>query len=220
MDAGCGNCQGQGANRVSIHDNVIGDNLNLGSLSGTTTGDGMELMSVPDSTGQGLNQLNNVDISHNTIVKAVRSLAIVGASAGELHNWTMQNNIWTFGLYGIGPIGNAGGCDTPYGWGSNNLNGILNACVSNWTVDHNAVFNWNGGAPGQNWPTNGSGQGNFFFTGNSAVGFTAYGNGNSGFNPGNYALTTSSPLHNAASDGKDIGADVATLLTVISGVRQ
>jgi hypothetical protein len=218
MDAGCTTCQAQGANRVSIHDNVIGDDLNLGNISSTSTGDGMELMSAPDSTGQGLNQLNNVEISHNTIVRAIRSLMIFGASNGELHNWTMQNNIWTYGLYGVGPIG--GGCDAPYGWGTDNFHGILSACVSNWTVDHNAVFNWNGGALGLNWPTNGTGSGNFFFAGNGGVGFTNYGTGDSGFNPANYALTTSSPLHNAGSDGKDLGADIATLMTMISGVRK
>ena len=220
MDAGCPNCQAQGANRVSIHDNVIGDDLNLGSLGSTTTGDGMELMSVADSSGRGLNQLNNVNISHNTIVKAIRSLMIFGAGSGEMHNWTIQNNLWTYGLYGVGPIGNGGGCDTPYGWGTDNFYGILNACVSSWTVDHNAVFNWAGGASGANWPSNGSGSGNFFLTGSSGVGFTNYGTGNSNFNPGNYSVTTSSPLHNAGSDGKDIGADTATLQTVISGVRE
>jgi hypothetical protein len=82
------------------------------------------------------------------------------------------------------------------------------------------VFNWNGGTLGSKWPSNGSGSGNFFFTGNSGVGFTNYGTGNSNFNPGNYAVTTSSQLHNAASDGTDIGADVTTLMKVISGVRQ
>lgn len=220
MDAGCSNCQAQGANRISIHDNLVGDNLNLGSLTGTNTGDGMELMSVPDSTGQGLNQINNVNISHNTIVRAIRSLMIFGASAGEMHNWTMQNNLWTYGNYGVGPIGNPGGCDTPYSWGTNNFNAILNACVASWTVDHNAVFNWNGGATGLNWPTNGSGSGNFFFTGSSGVGFTNYATGNSNFNPANYALTTASPLHNAASDGTDVGADISTLQSMISGVRQ
>jgi len=220
MDAGCSSCQAQGANRISIHDNLIGDNLNLGNLSGTNTGDGMELMSVADSTGQGLNQINNVNISHNTIVRAIRSLMIFGANAGQLHNWTMQNNLWTYGNYGVGPIGNAGGCDTPYGWGSDNFNAILNACVSSWTVDHNAVFNWNGGTTGLNWPTNGTGSGNSFLTGSSSVGFASYGTGNSNFNPGNYALTTSSPLHNAASDGKDIGADISTLANMIAGVRQ
>jgi len=220
MPMGCSTCQSQGGDRISIHDNVIGDNMNLGSLSSTSTGDAMEVMAVADSTGKGLNQLNNIDISHNTFVRAIRGLTIFGGGpAGQMHNWTMQNNIWPFGTYGFMDIGNAGSCDAPYGV-SNSAYAILTACVTNWTVDHNAVFNWNGGTLGAKWPTNGSGSGNFFFTGSSGVGFTNYGTGNSNFNPSNYALTTSSTLHNAASDGTDIGADVNTLLSVISGVRQ
>ena len=205
--------------RISIHDNLIGDNMNLGSLSSSGSGDGMEIMTAPDSTGQGLNQLNNIKISHNTFVKAIRSLAIFGGGSGEMHNFVMQDNIWHFGTYGFIDIGLAGGCDTPYG-ASNCAYAILNACVSNYSVDHNVVFNWNGGTLGSKWPTNGSGSGNFFFAGNSGVGFTNYGTGDSGFHPANYALTTGSPLHNAGSDGRDIGADIATLLTLIAGVRQ
>jgi len=212
MDAGCPSCQAQGANRISIHDNVIGDNLNLGNLASSSTGDGFEVMTSPDSTGQGLNQLNNVNISHNTFARAIRGLTIFGGGIGQMHNWTMQNNIWAYGNYGFMYIGFAGGCDTPY---PGNAAAILNACVSNYTVDHNAVFNWNGGALGSNWPS-----GNLFFTGSSGVGFTNYASGNSGFNPANYQVMTSSPLHNAGSDGQDIGADIPTLLTMISGVRK
>lgn len=219
MPAGCPTCQTQGGDRISVHDNVIGDNMNLGNLASSSTGDSIEILTVPDSTGRGLNQLKNINISHNTFVKAIRSITIFGGGTSEMYNFTMQNNIWAFGNYGWADIGNAGGCDAPYGF-TNNAYGILTACVSNWTVDHNAVFNWNSGTLGSKWPTNGSGSGNFFFTGSSGVGFTNYGTGNSNFNPGNYALTTSSSLHNAASDGKDIGADVTTLLSVISGVRQ
>jgi len=217
MPMGCSTCQSQGGDRISIHDNVIGDNLNLGNLSSSSTGDSMEILAVPDSTGRGLNQLNHLDISHNTFVRAIRGLTIFGGGTGQMHNMTMQNNIWHFGNYGFMDMGSQ--CDGVYGVG-NYAYSILNACVSNWTVDHNAVFNWNGGTLGSKWPTNGSGSGNFFFTGTSGVGFTNYGTGNSGFNPANYQLTTSSPLHNSASDGQDLGADITTLLTVISGVRK
>lgn len=218
-DIGCSNCQAQGANRISLHDNVIGDNMNLGNLASASTGDSMEILTVPDSSGQGLNQLKNFNISHNTFVKAIRGLTIFGAGSGQMYNFVMQNNIWHFGTYGFMDVGFTGGCDTPFSI-TNSAYAILNACVTNWTVDHNAVFNWNSTTLGSKWPTNGSGSGNFFFTGSSGVGFTNYGTGNSNFNPSNYALTTSSPLHNAGSDGKDIGADIPTLLSVIAGVRQ
>jgi hypothetical protein len=220
MPTTCSTCQSQGANRVSIHDNVIGDNLNLGSLTSTSTGDAIEILATNDSTGRGLNKLQNVDINHNTFVKAIRSAILFGGPSDNTRivNLTIQNNLWAYGNYGWVGVGGSGGCDQQ-------ANGIfynaLNNCVSNWTVDHNAVFNWNGGSTlGANWPTNGSGTGNYFVTGTSSLSFTSYGTGNSNFNPGNYALTSSSPVHNAASDGTDIGADINTVLSVISGVRQ
>jgi Putative Ig domain len=219
MDAACSTCQAQGANRISIHDNVIGDDLNMGNLSSTSAGDALEVLAAADSTGRGLNQLNNVNISHNTFIRAIRALTIFGGATGQMSNWTMQNNIWPYGNYGFGDIGNSGWCDTPYAF-TDNAYGILNACISNYTVDHNAVFNWNGGVLGAKWPSNGSGQGNFFFTGTSGPGFTNYGTGDSNFNPTNYVLATSSPLHNAASDGRDLGADIPTVLKAISGVRE
>lgn len=221
MPAGCPTCQTQGSNRVSIHDNLIGDNLNLGNLSGQSAGDEMEILATNDSTSQGLNKIQNLNISHNTFVKGIRSLTIFGGPTGNLQmvNFTLQNNIWSYANFGWGNIGNTNGCDTPFGF-SNNAYSILQACVTNWTADHNAVFNWNGGTLGAKWPTDGKGAGNFFVNGSAGVGFVNYGTGDSGFNPGNYQLTAISRFHNAASDGKDLGADIPALLQAISGVRQ
>jgi hypothetical protein len=212
MDAGCRDCQSQGANGISIHDNLIGDNLNLGSLKAQSAGDAMELYATRDSTVRGLAQLNNVEISHNTFVRAVRSLAGFGADApGQMHNWTIQNNIFPNGNYGVGPIGNGDGCDARFAWGRNDFHGLLSSCVVNWKADHNVVFNWQSGS----WPS-----GNTFYKNPNQVKFIDYRGGNSDFNPGNYALSPSSSLHNAASDGRDIGADIAALVAKISGVRQ
>jgi hypothetical protein len=212
MDAGCTSCEAQGAARISIHDNVVGDNLNLGRLKSQSAGDAMQLYATRDQTGGGLSQLNDVSISHNTFVRAIRALAIFGAdSAGQMHNWTIQDNIWAYGNYGVGPIGNGHGCDASFGWGANNFRGLLTACVSQWKADHNAVFNWQGGS----WPS-----GNNSYKNPGQIKFVDYRDGNSDFNPGNYALSPTSPLHNAGSDGRDVGADITILLQKISGVRQ
>jgi len=212
MDMGCISCEAQGANGISIHDNVIGDNLNLGVLRARSAGDAMELYATRDKTARGLSQLNNIEISHNTFVRAIRALAIFGAdSAGQMHNWTIQNNIFAFGQNGVGPIGNGNGCDQRVGWGSNDFRTLLSACVTNWKVDHNVVFNWQGG----NWPG-----GNKFFKNPSELKLVDFGSGDSGFKPANYAVTPGSPLHSAGSDGRDVGADIVTLESKIDGVRQ
>ena len=40
------------------------------------------------------------------------------------------------------------------------------------------------------------------------------------FDGGNYALAPTSPYHNAASDGTDIGADIPAVLASTAGVVQ
>lgn len=218
---GCAQCLSQGADRVSVHDNLIGDNLNLGNLTATSAGDEREVMAITDPAGLGRSKLQNVNFNHNTFVRGVRALVIFGGGAfGQIVNWVDQNNIWSNATYGWMRIGNGtGDCSNPFGVGQ--AYAMLNACVSNWTVDHNGVFNWPTTlALGANWPTDGKGANNFFFTGTASIGFANYGTGDSGFNPANYALASTSPLHNKASDGKDIGADISTLLKYINGVRK
>jgi len=221
MGAGCSTCQSQGAWDVSIHDNLIGDDLNLGNLTAQSAGDEMEILATNDATNQGLNTIKNLNISHNLFVKGIRGLTIFGGPStnSQMQNFTLQNNIWSYASFGWMDIGNTGGCDTPFD-NANKAYQILQACVTTWTVDHNAVFNWATGTLGANWPTNGSGLNNFFYSNTAGPGFTNYGTGDSGFNPSNYILLTSSPLHNAGSDGKDLGPDIPTLVNKISGVRQ
>jgi hypothetical protein len=47
------------------------------------------------------------------------------------------------------------------------------------------------------------------------VQFVNYNNANGG----NYKLLTTSPYHNAGSDGKDLGADIAAVSSHIAGVQ-
>lgn len=233
MDAGCNTCQAQGANRISIHDNVIGDDLNLGSLTGTSAGDGAEFTAAQDITAQGLNQINNVSYIHNTTVNVVRSSFGLGAdAAGQLHTWTIQDNLWPYGAAGVIANPSSGGC-TSTADNSNKFNLLLTGCVTTYTADHNAQFG-EPGTLGANWPTNGSGLGNWFFSSptasanylNSAgatvsgtLGFTNY-LVDSGFTPSDYALTPGSPLHNAGHDGADVGANISTVTSNITGVRE
>lgn len=217
MDAGCGSCTTLGR-RASVHDNLFGDSLNVGSLNGN----GFDCIEFLSSAGP----MTNISIVHNTCINAVRSMMIFGGQAGlgtgAFAGFVFQNNLVAAGNYGV-LSSDVLGCpnnNTP-----DNFYVFLNNCAgSSWTADHNAMFNWvtaNLGATlGNLWPTDGKGAGNFFYVGTSGPQFASYGTGNSNFTPGNYQLLTASPLHNAGSDGKDIGADIVTLQQKIAGVRQ
>ena len=210
QDAGCSTCQSQGANRISIHDNLI-DYLHVLSQY-TGGGDANEFVANAGSP------IQNVLISHNTTTNAVRSMILFSApDSTTLASWTIQNNIWPQGTYGIDAAG--GVCDNPFG-ASNNAFGLLNACMTAYTFSYNAIFNATMSPLGKNYPTNGSGAGNFFYSSATGFGFTNYNNGNSNFTPANYQLTSGSPLHNAGTDGKDLGVDISGLSARIAGVRE
>jgi hypothetical protein len=51
------------------------------------------------------------------------------------------------------------------------------------------------------------------------VGFVDFEGGNAGTDLAGLALSTSSPQHNAATDGMDIGANIPAVLAAINGVR-
>jgi hypothetical protein len=233
IPAGCPTCNSQGANRVSIHDDLIGDNMNKGSVTGLSTGDALDTTAVTDATNSGLNKLQNVKISHVSFVGALRAFLLLGDATGttkQYVNFTVQNNVMAFGSNSgwVNP-GTAGGCAQS---NQSSLFNALNACASSYTWDHNAIFNV-AGTLGANWPTNGSGLGNWFFPGpgtvtykdntgatqTGSIGFTNYGSGDSLINPGNYAITNAAPIHNAATDGTNLGADISTLITKIDNVR-
>lgn len=204
QDGNCPTCEAQGMNRVSDHDNLIND---AQVIFACCAGDGWITTSIPDSSNRGLNKLQNVSIRHDTFVRSSRYSLSIGAGGPNLiYGLTWQDNIISNAQYGVGSNPSLTGCST-----TNTLTQILSACVTGWTVDHNAVF---GVTSLGSWPV-----GNIPVADAAHVGFVNYGTGDSGFNPGNYALTSSSPLHNAASDGRDIGADINTLLTKIAGVR-
>ena len=201
--AGCGQTLGR---RLVIHDNLWGDKLNRGSL--TLTGfDGTEFLA---SAGP----LSQVVISHNTWVNAFRSCMYLGANAaGQLDQFTYQDNICFLGTQVAGGIipATASGCDLSGYRFLQILTACINGTTPTWTVDHNGTF----GAPATGWPP-----GNLNVGTPAAVGFVNYNNADSGFNPGNYQLIPTSSFHNAASDGRDVGANIPALLTKIAGVRQ
>jgi IPT/TIG domain len=218
MDAGCSNCTTRG-DSYSIHDNVWGDNFKFVSGSG---GDGLEFLADAGP-------MTNISFRHNTSLAASRAMIIfAGSTSGQIDHFTFQDNLFAEGTYGVQAASNAGqGCDYggtggPQFDSTNTFLGILNYCVNGttntWTADHNVVWGSNAIT---NWPT-----GNTKVAAIGNVGFTTVPSNNSlgypdsAFNLTDWALSSSSSFHNAASDGKDVGADIPTLLTKIAGVRQ
>ena len=207
---GCTNCNTLGR-RLVFHDNLVGDKLNRNPAAGLT---GYDCIEFDADAGP----MTDVSITHNTCVASYRSAYWFGGAAGfSIANVKFQDNLFSLGNYGFVSFGACGGTNT-------NFYTVLNSCAgSTWTADHNANFNWNsayvGSTPlGKGYPTDGNGLGNWFYVGTSPVGFTNYGTGDSNLTPSNYALLTSSPLHNAGSDGKDIGADITALLGKVQNV--
>ena len=86
------------------------------------------------------------------------------------------------------------------GTGTNTGTATLNAYYTNYTFTQNAIIGGSGTYPANN----------FFPSNNAAIGFVD-------FAGGNYALTSASSLHNAASDGTDVGANIAAITAAISG---
>jgi hypothetical protein len=83
------------------------------------------------------------------------------------------------------------------------------ACFSPYSFLNNALIASPPSYPASKWPA-----GNAFPSSVASVQFLNYNNGNGG----DYHLLPSSPYKNAGTDGKDLGADVDTILSEIVGV--
>jgi hypothetical protein len=85
----------------------------------------------------------------------------------------------------------------------------LNACFTQQVFTSNALIATPVSASPANWPA-----GNYFPASIAAVQFVNF----NGANGGDYHLLASSPYKNAATDGKDIGADISAIQAAIAGV--
>jgi hypothetical protein len=132
------------------------------------------------------NAIQNLTIRHNTISQSYTPLHFMGDSAGAMNGLTVVDNIFGNGGYGI-----AG--DTTGGVPE------LNAIAPGWVMRKNAIY---GPYPNANGVTQSSYPSDDYFPASQeAVGFVNLAGGD-------YHLAASSPLKNAGSDGKDVGADI------------
>jgi len=230
-----GNDVGLFTGRFSVHDNVCDDidgfkwNLSSGACCGWSVG------IYVDNEFPSPKYMDKLTFNHNTILThltggSVGSGPSLGfgsqtSSTGWIGHLKFTNNISAAGL-GRAATGVCTGSSTALGnlqcW--DKLNGIAQ---NTFCFDTNALATTTLGSPSGTandppYPAAGDSHGcGFVTTGNSlpasyaAIGFTNL----NGANGGNYLLLNTSPLHNAGSDGLDLGANINLVNTATAGVN-
>ncbi|HEY1271791.1 MAG TPA: hypothetical protein VGF08_07385, partial [Terriglobales bacterium] len=184
--------------RYSIHDIII-DDIDPVKYSGS--GNLMQIGTGPAPSPI----LQNVTINHITGLTHNSFMMVGGRMVNAtMRNFTYTNNLVTAGPYPIYSTGGAVNC-------ANNKNplGILNACFNPYVFAGNAIYSSGTQYGLSAFP------GNNMLVANVASEFVNYNNGNGG----DYHLSANSSCKSAATDGKDIGADVNTVMAAIAGVR-
>lgn len=185
--------------RYSIHDVTI-DDISVSKYKGSGT-----LLMV--LSGWPANSLNSVTVNHITGFPDPGSRIMdLGNSISDpqMFGFTFTNNIVSQVPY---PIWSTGGSTSNCAYFDVPLPS-LNSCFTSYKFIDNAIvasINF----PSSKWPTS-----NYFPANVGAIQFVSYNNGNGG----DYHLASGSPYKNAASDGKDIGADVSAIQSLIAGV--
>jgi hypothetical protein len=120
-------------------------------------------------------------------------------------NFVFSNSIVTTGAY---PIWTVGGGSTTCAYNHQVPSTVLNTCFSNFTFSGNALIGVPSKFPPSSWPS-----GNLQLPDGNAAGFVNFNNGNGG----DYHLKSGGQFKSAASDGKDMGADVDAIEAAIAG---
>jgi hypothetical protein len=195
-----GKYQAKAAARYSIHD-ITMDDIEADKYHG---GGGLfEILNTWPKNG-----LNSVLIEHVTAFGDPGSSMLFIANPTNLPkipNIGFTNNLLLSGRY---PIWNDGG-DNPC------ANSVypkqnLDNCFASYAFTTNGIISDPEQYPPSKWPAN-----NMFPANPDAVQFVNYDGGNGG----DYHLLSSSPYKNAGSDGKDLGADIDTILADTDGVE-
>lgn len=193
---------GQAGERYSIHDITLDDirSAYYAATPGSSSGTLFQVMNAwPNTT------LNSITINHVTGFSDPNSRVIsLGNNTAfpEMYGFTMTNSIVGQSLYPVWSTGGTGNCAI-----KNVPVTSMNACFTSYTFAHNAIIASKYGAT--QWPG-----GNSFPSSANTVQFSSFNNGNGG----SYQLLSSSPYANAASDGKDLGADLSAIQAAIAGV--
>lgn len=187
--------------RFSIHDVVV-DDINAAKYKGGGT------LAVIGN-GWPAHVLNSISMTHNTVfIDPKRAMLVMGNSQNnpQMSGFTFSDNVAVTGQFPVWSVGNyVNDCSA-----SNVPIQTITQCFKDYHFTNNVLI----GAPpafqAPKWPA-----GQFFPATVGAVGFANYNNGIGG----NYALSSSSPYKDKASDGTDPGADITALGQAIAGVR-
>jgi Putative Ig domain len=187
--------------RYSIHDVIIDD------IDGVKYNGPGEFAQV--SMGVGVPVLANVTINHVTAFPA-STLFVIGDQTEinpKMANFVFTNSIVNAGIYPVWSAGERGlaNCaahDSPLT--------TFNACFGPYTVASNSIIGASAAFPSSKWP-----EGNFSPASADVVQFVNYNSANGG----DYHLQPSSPYKAAATDGKDLGADVDAILSATAGIE-
>jgi hypothetical protein len=187
--------------RYSVHDITI-DDVSVSKYRGN----GNLLMVFSQWAS---NSLNNVSINHVTgFSDPGATFLLLGNSsqAPPMYGFTMKNSIVGQSQYPVWSTGGTNNCAYP-----NVPLTSLNACFpAGYSFTSNALIAVNqGNYPTSKWPA-----GNFLQPTAAAAGFVNFNGGNGG----NYQLLPSSPYSNAATDGKDMGADISAIQSLTANV--
>jgi hypothetical protein len=189
--------------RVSVHDNLVYD------VSGVYSG-GSGGLFLKFGTHTPVLDFHDVLIAHNTAFFTGNTTTFGDTLDQGTAYLAIQDNIALYNTYGVSGSGTAG----------NALATLNSYCVNppdpgGWVFTNDVIYR-PAGAP-SNFPS-----GNFFPTSWDNVAFVDSTNCPAGnFTPGDVsmcALSSSSPYHNAGTDGKDIGADISGLIAAVAGV--
>ena len=165
----------QKSNRVLVEHNVF-ENIGAYFLPGAFNGD----FTMPS------NAIQNLTIRHNSIFQSYTPFHFAGDSIGPMNGFTVVDNIFGNGGYGIAGETTGGVAE-------------LDAIAPGWVMRKNAIY---GPYPNANgvlqsyYPAD-----DYFPASQDAVGFV-------NLAMGDYHLAPSSPYKGKGSDGKDVGADI------------
>jgi hypothetical protein len=189
-----------GTERISIHDVIVDD------IGGQTYG-GFGAFAQVTSRQPALRDLS---INHVTAIPP-KTLFIMGAPVeGErMANFTFTNNLVGAGQQEIFPPG-GGAQNCSFQPARQTPTGVLKSCFSSFTFSHNVIVGSLGG-----WPS-----GNVYPKDRAAAGLSESSEGRYHLcRVKNDECKKPSPALQAASDGKDVGADVGAVLEATKGVE-